>query len=250
MLDNRARIPIISRQTTAFAVRCALFCAGAAWAIAAQAQAQLPDARSAAYMWAPGILQRLQALSNYMDQAILGKAEVCGGEASLQPISVAVLEPLSFTEESVHPARGAWRIRYRFDRCGEAIVYNALFRANAQAPPTVYHLPPGTTRASAGLMEELSAPLLAAAARHDGDVRDCRLVAVTNTAVTAEPGTIQAGGEVLDGVWEENWTVRTCSGPFTLDFCFIPEKSGGTTWTQSRCDPAQIAAARSLVPKK
>ena len=227
-----------------------MLCIAALCVMSLQVAAQQLDPKATAYMWAPAVMQRLQALSNFMDQSILGKPEMCTGQESLHPLSVALLEPLSFTWESVHPAKGAWRIRYRFDRCGESIVYNALFRANEHAPPTVFHLPPGTTKASAGLMEELNPGLIAAAGAHNADLKDCRLVAVTNTAVTAELGAIKAGNETLEGVWEENWTVRTCSGPFSVDFCFIPEKNGGTMWMQSKCDPARIASARAPPPAK
>jgi len=190
--------------------------------------------------------KRLYALGLYLDKNLLGKAEVCTGKVWLEPISVAVLQPLSFPEGSAHPNRGAWTVRYRFDRCNESITYNALFRANAQGPATVIHLPPGTTLASPQLMQDLNPALFMAASARNPDNKDCKIVAVTDTSVTAQPASLKIGEETLDGVWEEQWTVRTCSGTFSAAFCFIPAKAGGTTWTQTKCEPDNIAAARAL----
>lgn len=211
-----------------------------------QALAQQPDSKSAAYMWSPEMQKRLYALSLYMDKNVLGKAEVCEGKVQLEPISVGVLQPLSFPEGSAHPNKGIWTIRYRFDRCNESVTYNALFRANQQGPSTVFHLPPGTTRASPKLMQDLSPALFTAASTRNSDQKDCKIVAVTDTSVTVQPTSVKVGDETLDGVWEEQWTVRTCSGTFNMSFCFIPERTGGTTWTHMKCEPANIATARVL----
>jgi hypothetical protein len=205
-----------------------------------------PDPWSAAYMWNPDVQKRLYELSLYLDKSLLGKAEVCGGKAWLQPISVAVLQPLSFPDGGTHPNKGAWTMRYRFDRCNESTTYNALFRANPQGPATVFHLPPGTTRASPQLMQDLNPALFTAASAKNSDNKDCKVVAVTDTSVTAQPAPVKVGDETLDGVWEEQWTVRTCSGIFSMTFCFIPEKTGGTTWTQTKCEPGSISTARAL----
>jgi hypothetical protein len=211
-----------------------------------QAFAQQPDRKSAAYMWSPEMQKRLYALGLYLDKNALGKTEPCNGKVWLEPISIGVLQPLVFSVEDAHPIKGAWTIRYRFDRCGESITYNALFQANEQGPTTVFHLPPGTTKTSPRLLRDLNPGVFMAANAHNGDNKQCKLVAVTNTTVTAEPASLKVGNETFEGVWEENWTIRTCSGTFSMAFCFIPEKSGGTTWISSKCNSAQIATARAL----
>jgi hypothetical protein len=217
-----------------------VICFGASYAMAQQ-----PDSKTAAYMWNPEMQKRLYALALYMDKNVLGKTNACTGSVRLDPISIGLLTPLSFSDGNAHPNKGAWTIRYRFDRCGEAITYNAFFRANEQGPATIFHLPPGTTKASPTLMQDLNPALFMAAAKNTND-KDCKLVVVTNTIVTAEPAPVKVEDEILQGVWEELWTVRTCSGSLELDFCFIPAKSGGTTWIQSKCDPARIATARAV----
>lgn len=212
--------------------------------------AQQPDRQSAAYMWSPEMQKRLYVLGLYLDKNALGKPEPCNGKTWLEPISVAVIQPLAFPVEGTHPNKGIWTIRYRFDRCGESITYNALFKANEQGQATIFHLPPGTTKTSPKLQQDLNPSLFIAAGTRNGDNKECKLVAVTNTKVTAEPSPVKIGDETFEGVWEEIWTVRTCSGTFNMDFCFIPERSGGTTWTQSKCEPAQISTARSLNARK
>lgn len=212
--------------------------------------AQQSDRQSAAYMWNPEMQKRLYELGLYLDKNALGKAEPCNGKVWLEPISVGIIQPLVFPVDSTHPTQGIWTIRYRFDRCSESITYNALFRANEQGPATVFHLPPGTTKTSPKLQQDLNPSLFIAARTRNGDNKDCKLVAVTNTTVTAEPSPVTVGNETFEGVWEENWTVRTCSGTFDMDFCFIPARSGGTTWTTTKCEPAQIAIARSLNIRK
>lgn len=212
--------------------------------------AQQPDQKSAGYMWSPEIQKRLYALGLYLDTNALGKKDPCNGKVWLEPISVATLQPLVFSVEDTHPKKGAWTIRYRFDRCGESIIYNALFQANEQGPTTVYHLPPGTTKTSPSLQRDLNPSVFMAANIHNGDNKQCALVAVTNTKVTDEPPSLKVGDETFKDVWEESWTIRTCSGTFSMNFCFIPEKSGGTTWIASKCDPAQIATARTLNARK
>ena len=218
--------------------------------VASQALAQQPDRKSAAYMWSPEMQKRLYALGFYMDKNALGKTDLCTDKVLIEPISIGVLQPLSFPERGEHPNNGAWTIRYRFDRCNESITYNALFRANAQGPATVFHLPPGTTRVSPKLMQDLNASIFIAASTRNPDSKDCKLAAVTNTSVTTEPHAIKVGGEALEDVWGEQWMVRTCSGDFGMDFCFIPEKTGGTTWIQAKCEPASIESARALNVKK
>lgn len=214
------------------------------------ALAQQPDQKSATYMWSPEMQKRLYALALYMDKNVLGRTEVCTSKVWLEPLSIGVVQQLLFPENGEHPTKGVWTIRYRFDRCGESITYNALFRANQQGPATVFHLPPGATKASPKLMQDLNPSLFMAAATRNTDNKNCKLVAVTNTSVTVEPTSIKVGEETLEGVWEEQWSVRTCSGIFSMSFCFIPEKSGGTTWTQTKCDPSGIATARTLNVRK
>ncbi len=183
-------------------------------------------------------------------QADLGP-NTCTGSVALDPVSVALVKPLVFPAGSANPSAGEWRMRYRFERCGESIIYNALFRVSAVGATTVFHLPPGTSKASTQLMQDLNPSLLMAASTRNGANKDCKLVAVTNTVVTTESTTVKIENEVLAGVWEERWTVRTCSGTFSMDLCFIPDKAGsGTTWTQSTCDPAQISTARAMNVRK
>lgn len=206
----------------------------------------VPDKQAAAYMWSPGIQKALLGLGQYMDKFVLGKSELCGSKYWLEPVSFVILEPLEFPQGRTHPTKGVWTFRYRFDRCGESVIYNALFKANREGAPTVFHYPPGISKASPQLMNDVTPTLFIAASLRNGDTKDCKMVIVTNTSVSKEPHSLKVEEQTLNGLWEEQWSVKTCSGPFTIDFCFIPEPTGGTTFTQSKCDPTQIVTAHFL----
>jgi hypothetical protein len=185
-----------------------------------------------------------------MDKFVLGKNELCQSKYWLEPISFVILEPIEFAPDKPNPTKGAWTLRYRFDRCDESVIYNAFVKANRDGIPTIFHLPPGTSRASPQLMKDLNPALSVAASIRNADAKDCRQVIVTHTSVSKEPHSLKVEDQAFDGVWEESWTVKTCSGPFSVDFCFIPERTGGTIFTQSKCEPAQIVAARLLNRKE
>jgi len=203
-----------------------------------------PDKQAAAYMWSPDMQKSLLALGQYMDKFVLGKNEVCKNKYWLEPISFVILEQLEFPPDKPNPTKGAWTFRYRFDRCGESVIYNALFKTNNEGSPTVFHLPPGTTKTSPQLMQDLNPSLFIAATTRNGEMKDCKTVIVTNTIVSKEHHSLKIEEQTFDGVWEESWSMKTCSGSFTVDFCFIPERTGGTTYTQSKCEPTKIATAR------
>jgi len=207
------------------------------------------DKKAINYMWSRKMRDRLYVLSLHMDKSILSQETPCQGKARLKPISTSTIQPLSFEEDDENPNKGLWTIRYKFDRCGTSSIYNAVFRAKNKSPADVYPLPPGTTRASIRLMKDLKPGLFMATVVHNKGDKDCRTLVVTNSEVTVEPKLIKVNNKKLAGVWEEKWTVRTCSGTFNVDYCFIPKKSGGTTWTQTKCEPSKIANALSLNPR-
>lgn len=247
-MQNRCVLPGPGLQS---AVRIALSLAAFALpAFTGQAGAQnLPDKQAAAYMWSPAIQQTLLGLGQSLDKSVLGVSEPCTGPYRLEPVSFAILEPFEFAPGAPHPAKGIWTLRYRFERCGGTVVYNAIFTANRGGVPSVFPTPPGTTRASTQLMKDVTPGLAIAAGQRNGEMKDCKMLIVTDTRVSREPHSLQAGGQTLGGVWEESWSLKTCAGPFTLDFCFVPEPTGGVTFTQSKCEPTQIATARSLYRK-
>lgn len=205
---------------------------------------------SAKYMWSREMRDRLYALSLQMDKPILSQKVPCQGKAQLEPISTATLQPLFFKRKEKNPIKGLWTIRYKFDRCGTSSIYNAIFRANKKGPADVFPLPPGTTRASIQLMKDLKPSLFMATIAHNKNNKKCRKMIVTNSKVTLKPKSMRVNNQTFNGIWEEKWIIRTCSGKFNVDFCFIPKKSGGTTWTQSQCKPSNIATALSLNPRR
>lgn len=64
---------------------------------------------------------------------------------------------------------------------------------------------------------------------------DCKSVKVLDSKVTVEPFRLEADGKAQEGVWEEHWTARACGKDFSADFCLIPQATGGTDWSLSKC---------------
>lgn len=211
---------------------------------------KLRNKKASDYMWSRKMRDSLYALSLQMDKSILSQETPCQGKARLDPISTATLQTLQFNENKKNPSKGVWTIRYKFDRCGTSSIYNAVFQASKKGPANVYPLPPGTTRASIRLMKDIKPSLFMATVIYNKGDKECRTLVVTNSKVTVEPKSIKVNNQSIAGVWEERWTVRTCTGVFNVDYCFIPKKSGGTTWTQTQCDPSKIATALSLNPRR
>jgi hypothetical protein len=47
--------------------------------------------------------------------------------------------PLAMPETAEHPMQGIWRQRYEVERCGEKLIYNAIFGARPDAAPNRQH---------------------------------------------------------------------------------------------------------------
>lgn len=199
--------------------------------------------RMADYMWSRDIRDRLYAMSLKMDLGVLDQEEYCQGKARLTPISFSHLVPLSFKGASNKALKGVWTMRYQFDRCDESSIYNAIFIINKNGIANIYPLPPGTTRASPQLIKDLKFSLFMATVKHNKGDKDCRKMIVTDTKVTQKPKTFKVRKKMFKGVWGEQWSIRTCTGVFDVEYCFVPVQTGGTTWLQGKCTPASISSA-------
>lgn len=159
----------------------------------------------------------------------------CNEGYSFEPISFSIRQPLIFSGTNGHPISGMWTYRFKFQRCGETIVYNVLWwQGHGSKLPTPSMLIPGTTRTSQMLASDLL-KAIAASAVINGAPSDCKKMRVLDTRVTAEPSQLEMNGKTYDQVWEEQWDVNACSKKFSVDFCLVPETAGGTTWSIGKC---------------
>jgi len=204
-------------------------------AVASSSFAQVvPDERTLQYLNSEPHKKLITTIGIIYDQNIFDRKEICQTGYKWDPVSFAVLQPLSFQEGAEHPLAGTWTYRFTFHRCDESTVYNVLFQGQNGKQPRPAMLAPGLTKTSPRLASDLMRGLGAAAAMA-GVQSDCRNVKVLDSKVTVEPFRLEADGKTHEGVWEEHWTARACGKDFTADFCLIPQATGGTDWSLSKC---------------
>lgn len=194
------------------------------------------DPQSIEYLRSEETRGALYRLGLYLDRELLQRPNPCPGEYQVVPVSYAILQPMAFRATSEFPVKGMWTFRYRFERCGDSEVFNALFLAKDSGPPEIQGLPPGTTRASPLLIRDTLMGVLTMALMKSGEGAKCKNAMVAGTTVTVPPHRASIdGAEPVDGVWEEEWTVRTCTTRVPVPVCFVPSRKGGTTWMVKPC---------------
>ena len=193
-----------------------------------------PDQKTIEYLKSEANKKLITMMGLAYDQNIFDRKEICETGYKWDPISFAILQPLSFESASEHPDTGIWTYRFRFQRCGEAVVYNAIFQGQGGKQPRPGNLLPGFTKADVRLATDLMRGI-GAAGGLAGVPRDCKTVKVLDTKVTLEPFPQEIDGRVNEGVWEEQWVARACAKDFTADFCITPQASGGTNWSLGKC---------------
>jgi len=171
----------------------------------------------------------LYNLGVYWDRKVLNLQENCTSQYTINPISFSILKPLKFSATSATPIEGAWTYRYKFTRCGESIIYNALNIARENQNPQIVSLVPGTTNCDPLLIKDAYNGIYANLALHNAQsTTSCKTAHVLNTEITM-PQTAQ------NAKWEEKWTVKECENTLETLFCFTPSEKGGTNWTIGKC---------------
>lgn len=194
----------------------------------------LPDERTLQYLSSEPHKKLITMMGMIYDQNMLDRKDICPTGYKWDPISFALLQPLSFQSAAEHPDVGVWTYRFRFQRCGEAIVYNAIFQGQGGRQPRPGTLVPGLTRADAHLATDLMRGV-GAAGGFAGVQADCKSVKILDTKITVEPFRQEIAGKVIEGVWEEQWVARACAKDFTAAFCLTPQASGGINWQLGKC---------------
>lgn len=224
----------LGRRPSLFNALITTACIVGAW-LAGSTQAQtLPDARTIAYFNSDPYKQMISTFGMVYDEHILERKQICASGYKWEPISFALLQAPNFAEGAEHPQTGLWTYRFKFERCGESMIYNVLLQAQANKAPRPIPLVPGQTRTNPRLMSDLMMPLVSSGALA-GVPSDCKGIKVLDTQVTVEPFAHQAGSQVIPGTWQEMWKARACGKEFTVEFCLMPDPQGGTNWSQGKC---------------
>lgn len=193
-----------------------------------------PDQKTIEYFKSEAHKKLITMMGLVYDQSIFERKDICETGYKWDPISFSILQPLSFSSAPEHPDTGVWTWRFKFQRCGETVVYNAIFQGQSGKQPRPGILLPGFTRADVHLATDLMAGI-GAAGGLAGVPRDCKTVKVLDTKVTSAPFRQEIDGKVNEGVWEEQWAARACAKDFTADFCLTPQASSGASWLLGKC---------------
>lgn len=187
------------------------------------------------YFNSKGFITQLYELGIYWDRKVLSLQQDCTGKYSVFPLSMGFVEPMEFNSDSIYPTQGVWTTRFKFDRCNESIVYNAIFMAQKGKKPKIGLLVPGNTRTSPQLMRDLYSQGVILVTEIKRKNKECKEIRVLNTEVTKEPFSLKSDGKTFHGAWEEQWTVKNCDEIIEMTFCFIPTDDGGTNWSSGKC---------------
>ncbi len=187
------------------------------------------DNETAKYFGSQEYLKQLYNLGVYWDRKVLNLQETCTSQYIIYPISFSILKPLKFSSTQPDPTDGIWTYRYKFTRCGESIIYNALNIARNNQTPQLVQLVPGETNCSPTLIKDTYNGIYANLAQHNAQNKvTCKTAQVLNTEVTISQ-------KNQNSAWEEKWTVKECDRTVETSFCFTPSEKGGTNWTIGKC---------------
>jgi hypothetical protein len=181
--------------------------------------------RTGAYVFSEPMIQILNRLGAEQDKKF-GLAAECTSKPQVKTLAYVVLSPIEFPGDKQHPTKGTWKIRYQFERCAEAKVYNAVFFANSNGdPPKSNAFFPGSSRADPLLIKD------AMVAAHTGALlrsanKTCKESEIFDMQVSEPPHEVHEGGNTFKGVWSEVWTVRWCGENINVPINFVPDPDG------------------------
>jgi len=163
----------------------------------------------------------------------LNQQQECN-ESSLRFFSLMLHKPISYPQDQSHPSSGAWQHRFIVNRCGITKIYNTIFVANNGAPPNVIPFYPGTSSASLQLLGDakMSGELVAfSKMKSQGLQKVCKDIQLIDTKLIKPPHDVTENDKTFKDVWHEEWTFSGCGFTATVTAIFIPDGSGGTTFS-------------------
>ena len=137
---------------------------------------------------------------------------------SIDQMSAVRTEPLSGRILS-----GVWSMRMIGQRCGEAVVRNAVVLVDGERTRVV-PMVPGMTAADTRLLADVHPQVLVVVSALASDCEAAPVV--VDTAVEAQDS--RPGAAIGTQTWRERWMVRACDVLAPIDIAFSPDGSGGT----------------------
>lgn len=164
----------------------------------------------------------------------LGLQQGCKSQYQVKPKGFAILAPINFPEDKSHPIEGAWKHSFKFERCGEMKIYNAIFVAKKGATLEVKPYFPGETIASPQLISDaMKGAVLAASVKikKDKNAPECKELIISDMKVTETPHNVVESDKTISGAWQENWTFWGCGRSINVLMDFVPDGKGGTIYS-------------------
>jgi hypothetical protein len=168
-----------------------------------------PDkARFNAYTLTKGFARRLTEAAITND-AYLGRD--CAKPYQTRPLSVLHQPepPLFMPEGTEHPRAGIWRVRYRVERCGARLIYNAVFGARPDAAPNMRISTPGTSAAGSELAREMRSDIGDTALKRAG-MEKCTDQRIADTSAEPASKEVESDGSIWSELTREVWTMDVC----------------------------------------
>ena len=157
----------------------------------------------------------------YWDK-LLGVEQGCKSNYKVTPIHLRIHAPIDLPETAKHPVAGIWQFSFKFERCGKAKTYNAVFVSNKGAIPMVKPYFPGESLANTQLINDALQSAYAAASMQFKD-KQCKDMMIYDMAVAKPPHDIFANGKRTRGVWNETWSFLGCGEVVGVDMTFVPD---------------------------
>jgi hypothetical protein len=202
-----------------------LFIGGLAHAeLTANAAALKKDSRTYAYLFSTASHQAMFKIGAYWDK-LLGIEQDCKSNYNVTPIRLRIHTPIDLPDNSTHPVAGVWQFTFKFERCGEAKTYNAVFVSNKGAIPTVKPYFPGESLANTQLINDALQSAYAAASMQFKNTQ-CKDMTIYDMAVAKPPHDVIANGKRTRGVWNETWSFLGCGEVVGVDMTFVPDSKG------------------------
>jgi len=176
------------------------------------------------YIFSSSAQKAMFKIGRYWDK-LLGIEQGCKSQYQVAPVRLRILSPINFPDHAVHPLAGAWQVSFKFLRCGQSKIYNAVFISNQGKVPTVKPYFPGESLANSKLINDALQSAYAAASEQIAD-KQCKDMSIYDMAIAKPPHTVIANGNATAGVWDESWSFLGCGQVVGVHMSFVPDGHG------------------------
>jgi hypothetical protein len=188
-----------------------------------------------AYIFSGAAQRAMLKIGVYWDK-LLDIQQDCRGRYNVTPVRLRILSPINLPDKATHPIAGAWQVSFKFERCGQDKVYNAVFISNNGAIPKVKPYFPGISLANSKLINDALQSAYAAASEQITDSQ-CQDMSIYDMKVLKPPHKVIANGKRVAGVWDETWSFLGCGQVVGVHMTFVPDGRGNVQFNARPMKP-------------